>query len=572
MIKKICVVIFSLFLIVMFSNGIVAYAYSGEEIIDENNLELVGEENEEIIQYTVTYDLNGGTYNGLSSYSEMYDENSLLVELDESLLERVNCTFVSWETMDGFSWNFEEDVITSDITLIAIWDWDETLPIYTLNAKYHYWDVEEYLLNKYHGNTYSGDTYVYKKYTNSVKSVTGAYPIEMQSSDFTRTEILQALSRTTSNSTYGGCGPIAMMGIMHYFSATLGYSEIINNPKDSVQRIELAYDVLSNTPTTEVGFVGDKGTFTWPSDFESSFNQLMYSYGLNGKISATNHGVWKSKEYNIEKAKESIDNGIPVTLFTALAGSSDVGSHYVNLFGYEDWYIEDKNGEIITNTVFMMRMNWDWSSLDSYIAYVDADILCNNFTGIITYQISGYDNSTIIYASDFAEEFINTSTGQGQYFFDPRETLVTTTSGYTFNTKRLRCSYIENQYLVLSANRLNAGTAYLEFNLPNNIRKMTFDMALWSGTEYLGSGGTLSIQIYQEKEGSEGEYEWKDHIVFDIYSLSVLRDYPKNYTVYFPANTSKFRFYVTKENPTGDRNKGRVVLDNIVFYYDEEDN
>jgi hypothetical protein len=101
---------------------------------------------------------------------------------------------------------------------------------------------------------------------------------------------------------------------------------------------------------------------------------------------------------------------------------------------------------------------------------------------------------------------------------------------------------------------------------------MTFDMALWSGTEYLGSGGTLSIQIYQEKEGSEGEYEWKDHIVFDIYSLSVLRDYPKNYTVYFPANTSKFRFYVTKENPTGDRNKGRVVLDNIVFYYDEEDN
>lgn len=80
MIKKICVVIFSLFLIVMFSNGIVAYAYSGDEIIDENNLELVEEENEEIIQYTVTYDLNGGTYNGLSSYSEMYDENSLLVE------------------------------------------------------------------------------------------------------------------------------------------------------------------------------------------------------------------------------------------------------------------------------------------------------------------------------------------------------------------------------------------------------------------------------------------------------------------------------------------------------------
>ena len=31
MIKKICVVIFSLFLIVMFSNGKVAYVYSGDD-------------------------------------------------------------------------------------------------------------------------------------------------------------------------------------------------------------------------------------------------------------------------------------------------------------------------------------------------------------------------------------------------------------------------------------------------------------------------------------------------------------------------------------------------------------
>ena len=122
MIKKICAVVFSLFLITIFSNGIVAYASSAEEIIDNNNQQLVEEEVEEIIQYEVTYDLNGGTYNGLLNYSEIYNENSLLVELDETLLERVNCSFTHWETLDGEVWNFEEDIVVSDITLIAIWN------------------------------------------------------------------------------------------------------------------------------------------------------------------------------------------------------------------------------------------------------------------------------------------------------------------------------------------------------------------------------------------------------------------------------------------------------------------
>lgn len=79
---------------------------------------------------------------------------------------------------------------------------------------------------------------------------------------------------------------------------------------------------------------------------------------------------------------------------------------------------------------------------------------------LITYNIN-YANSYTIRVSDFAEEFVN-SDGGGQYFFYNKEASVTTANGRTLQTNRKRCSYIENQYLVLSPNRENAGEAYLE--------------------------------------------------------------------------------------------------------------
>ncbi len=83
--------------------------------------------------------------------------------------------------------------------------------------------------------------------------------------------------------------------------------------------------------------------------------------------------------------------------------------------------------------------------------YCDADILGELQSGIIYYEIK-YNTYTAM-ASDFKEGFINHDTNQVQYFYDPKTELVSTNSNYIFNTNRLRCSYIEDKYLVLSANR-----------------------------------------------------------------------------------------------------------------------
>lgn len=252
----------------------------------------------------------------------------------------------------------------------------------------------------------------------------------------------------------------------------------------------------------------------------------------------------------------------------------------MNIYAYEVWYGYHKTTEErIEKTFLKARINgsanndgWDVdtyyadSDVDTY--YADSEILNNAMCGLIYYNVN-YDNENVVIASDFSSQFINTDTGQGQYFNEEKEATITSANGYTFDTRRLRCSYIENQYLVLSANRENAGQAYLEFNFPNDIKKLNFDMSLWSAKEYLIDGGSLSIQIPIVTEN--GNILWVNHIEYEIADLSVIRIHPRSYSVLFPENISRFRFLVTKNSPSGDRNKGRIVLDNLTFCFDAED-
>jgi hypothetical protein len=176
--------------------------------------------------------------------------------------------------------------------------------------------------------------------------------------------------------------------------------------------------------------------------------------------------------------------------------------------------------------------------------------------GLITYDIN-YGNSYDIYASDFAEEFVN-SNGGGQYFFYDKETPVSTANGRMIYTHRKRCSYIENQYLVLSPNRANAGEAYLDIQLPHSASKVSFTASLWSSLEGINNE-TFKIQYY-----SNG---WHDHVSFDLSTFSKLKQYPNEYTVLMPKNITRFRFIANHSNPSGDRNKGRIILDNLNFEY-----
>jgi hypothetical protein len=332
--------------------------------------------------------------------------------------------------------------------------------------------------------------------------VSSAIPVEMQSDYFPTSDINQAITiaNVGNYTSYGGCGPIAAMGIFDYFSRYLGYSELINDPTNTYQRISLAAEVLTHTNFSIFG--NQNNTLVWPWDYASCFNDVADNHGLSSILSCscswTLFGGNKENYWNT--IVENIDQGIPVTLFTGLcSGDGEFSQHYTNIYGYDTWVgIPSSGGERLTKTFIKARLNWGRG--EEY--FCNADILDNGQVGLITYAIN-YGNHYSFYDHDFAEEFVNDS-GGGQYFFYEKSTQVSFSGGQTVQTKRLRTSYIENQYLVLSPNRLNAGAAYLDIAFPHRIPKLVFDVAMWSSLEG-AINEDFTIQYY---DGTN----WQDRI------------------------------------------------------------
>lgn len=484
-------------------------------------------------------------------------------------------SFDGWYLVDGTAWNFSEDIVTQDVTLRAKWRWDTSYRIENIGSKLNYFSRKFYSSSNWRCIS-----------SNSMTTI----PIEVGDDDtdgindildrkyFPNSDIDTAIKTSGIASSYGGCGPIAMMGIMDYFARYKNNSSIISNPENSYDRIQLAYDIFTNTNTSEWPMLvnktnaiennidetmlysgGSKNTLTLPDDYVDGFNTLMTNkYHLNNQISAHSQGwFFVSKISKINKVKESIDNGLPVTIYAGQAGSGYFGNHYVNAYAYEVWQGIDRDGKIITNTIFNTRLNWGWGQ--TYDCHMDADILSSLFSGVIYYTVA--DKNQLIRPIDFSKDFVN-SNGQGQYFFEDKTVNITTSDGFTFGTTRLRCGYIENQYLVLSANRSGAGKASLEMNFDINVKAINFDLSLWGSLEGLNGGNDYIKLFYLDSNN-----EWQEHMQFSALDLSTLKEYLDNFYTQFPLATNGVKFEVLKENPAGDRNKGRVVIGDLNLFY-----
>lgn len=408
-----------------------------------------------------------------------------------------------------------------------------------------------------------GDAYDdYNWYMNirkTTKNVTNSIPINVTSPDFPSSIIKTAIKNTGVSTTYGGCGPIAMIGVLDYFARYLGYDEIIENPNSDTDKLRLAEDVLNESKTYEIGWIGDKSTLMLQTAYVSAFNNLMSLYGLENIISSSY--IFKlfpgqQNEY-WEKVVESIDVGLPSTLMVGiLSPKGDFDRHYSNIIGYETWTGYHKNnGQKITKEFIIARINsgQSWS-----VYYCDADILNDGMIALITYNIM-FDHFETINASDFQEEFVNQN-GGGQYYFDEHYDEVNTACGDVLYTRRLRTSYIENKYLVLSPNRNNAGIAYLDIAFTHPVGQITFDAALWSAKEGIENE---SFEIQYSDDG----VVWKTACVIDLNKMTIVKEHPNTYTVLLPKYTGRIRFICKKINPSGERNKGRIIIDNIRIKY-----
>lgn len=151
-----------------------------------------------------------------------------------------------------------------------------------------------------------------------------------------------------------------------------------------------------------------------------------------------------------------------------------------------------------------------------------------------------------------------------QYFFYEKRNTINK-NDLIINTKRLRTGFIENEYIVLSPRRQDAGKAYLEFSLNKKIGAISLDLAFWSNNEGLSKhNGTCYLQ-YKNESG-----EWVNHVdLLNDYNLPTDRNKPMTITAYFEKPVQDVRIVSTSIYPTGTRNKGRICLGKTKFYISE---
>ncbi|MDE7263225.1 MAG: C39 family peptidase [Anaeroplasmataceae bacterium] len=150
---------------------------------------------------------------------------------------------------------------------------------------------------------------------------------------------------------------------------------------------------------------------------------------------------------------------------------------------------------------------------------------------------------------------------ESQYFFYEKSQVVLSES-YSITTNRLRCGYIENQYIILSARRDNAHTAYLEYSFGTSVKRIDVDLAMWSANEFINAYNAEVFIQYKNKNN-----DWIT--VLDLMKNAVLskdRNSPDKYSIVFPEGTNEFRFYSTSMYGA-DRNKGRICIGDMLIYF-----
>lgn len=204
-------------------------------------------------------------------------------------------------------------------------------------------NVESYLQAKY------GTQNWHKENHNTTEKVLGVKPIEMQSNIFESDRLDNAMIAAGKKTKYAGCGPVAIIGMVDFFARYFGYSEISINPDDIILQEKIAEEVLRNIKTRDVNTSNyGKQTLALPWDCTEGFNYVMKNHNLENTIQATDMGFFGvSKREKILKIKKQIDKGLPVTLYTAMAGEGPLGDHYVNVYSMKNGMEKTKMEETL---------------------------------------------------------------------------------------------------------------------------------------------------------------------------------------------------------------------------------
>lgn len=287
-------------------------------------------------------------------------------------------------------------------------------------------------------------------------------------------------------------------------------------------------------------------------------------------------------QYNVIVGKIDAVNYQYFDKLPTFSWSTYMGSNYLR-FNQFDLYFETPTGSLIqkisnisatgdtatyspTSDIWKKIDNASGSEFNVYFVARQTDYYTS---GNYYSEISTFDKPST-FSSDKIQIKPNEWGFDGRYFFPDEIEDIHSIDDDTHNmkystltkgdliitTERLRCGYIENSYINLSPRRKDAGEAYLELNFNKPVYSVLYSLGLWSGNENLDGGALIKI-----KDSSGTWSKLKD------ISLSLLNTKGQGllrYTYYSAEGIYGIRFECSA-TPSGDRNKGRLSIDDIVL-------
>lgn len=135
-----------------------------------------------------------------------------------------------------------------------------------------------------------------------------------------------------------------------------------------------------------------------------------------------------------------------------------------------------------------------------------------------------------------------------------------TRKNLTIDTKRLRCGYIKDSYVVLSPRREGAGEAYLEMNFNKPVYAFMYSVCLWSKYENLDGSAVIEVK------GFDGMWTQSVDLLKDI-DLQIRGQGLDRYVVKCITGIYGIRIRCTA-TAEGTTNSGRLCFDDFVFCTD----
>lgn len=331
------------------------------------------------------------------------------------------------------------------------------------------------------------------------------------------------------------CGFVAASIVLNYWDKTV-HDGVVNEAfKDTNGDLNSTscYSPSVNLKDKLVSY--NNGVFTsWAKDVAEAVNKYCNDYSVEGSAS-----------WHIGKA------GLETSLFKEQPAI---------LFGY----IPDvSSNNYITHAVTCYGIDETWWGGYYIVNYGWGDKYAETSLGF------GFAGSTMTFSLDENYYKVDYTINKNAYKFpdayNSKEVIanVTTSDGLSFQTKRLRCGFIHDEYLTISSRKTNYNTAYIDYSFTNPVRKLVMNISFWSDDERYQSPN-ISTLLFQWKN-LNSDY-WDFNLDLLDMNLSTDRNNQTKLVVEFKQKTREFRIYSHFSYTSGqsDRNKGRVSIGDVI--------